>query len=105
MDPLQVVAEPRRRAILRLVWDRELAAGDIAAQLPVSFAAVSQHLGVLRSASLVTVRAEGKRRLYRANHDTLAPFADILRAVWGADLDRLKAAAEADDAARAEGKR
>lgn len=100
MDRLRVVAEPRRRAILRLVWDRELAAGEIAAQLPVSFAAVSQHLGVLRAASMVTVRAEGKRRLYRANHDALAPFADMLRAVWGADLDRLAAAAEADAAAR-----
>lgn len=93
-----MVAEPRRRAILRLVWDRELAAGEIASQLPVSFAAVSQHLGVLRAASLVSVRTEGKRRLYRADRDALAPFADMLRALWNTDLDRLAAAAEAADA-------
>lgn len=97
MDPLQLVAEPRRREILRLVWDRELAASEIAAQLPVSFGAVSQHLGRLRAASLLTMRSEGRRRLYRANREALAPFAGMLQAMWSSDLDRLAAAAEAEE--------
>lgn len=92
-----MLAEPRRRAILRLVWDRELAAGEVAAAFPVSFSAVSQHLAALRSAGLVTVRAEGRRRMYRADRDALAPFADLLVSMWRTDLDSLAAAAEATE--------
>ena len=44
VDAITVIAAPRRREILRLIWDRELSAGDIAAALPVTFGAVSQHL-------------------------------------------------------------
>lgn len=97
MDALGLLAEPRRRAILRLVWDRELAAGEVAAAFPVSFSAVSQHLAALRSAGLVTVRAEGRRRMYRADRDALAPFADLLVSMWRTDLDSLAAAAEATE--------
>jgi DNA-binding transcriptional ArsR family regulator len=55
-DALALVAEPRRAQILRLVWFGERSAGDIAAELPVTFGAVSQHLRVLREARLVAVR-------------------------------------------------
>lgn len=89
MDALQVVAEPRRRAILRLVWDRELAAGDIAARFDVSFAAVSQHLGVLREAGLVSVRRDGRARFYRADRKALGPLHATLEKMWGDSLDRL----------------
>ena len=54
MDTIQVIAEPRRREILSLIWDDELAAGDIADRFDVTFGAVSQHLRVLREAGLVT---------------------------------------------------
>jgi DNA-binding transcriptional ArsR family regulator len=65
-DALRAVADPTRRAILRLVRGRELAAGDIATHFPsMSRPAVSQHLRVLADAGLVTVRPEGNRRLYR----------------------------------------
>ena len=47
MDALQVVGDPRRREILRLVWDRELGAGEIAGRFPVTFGAVSQHLSLI----------------------------------------------------------
>lgn len=67
MDPLQVIAEPSRRRILGLVWDRELSASEIADQFDSTFGAVSQHLGVLRDARLITMRREGNRRYYRAN--------------------------------------
>ena len=95
MDSLQVVAEPRRRAILRLVWDEEVAAGEIAARFDVSFAAVSQHLGVLRQAGLVTVRREGTRRLYRADRAALGRLGQLLEQLWSSQLDELTALAEA----------
>lgn len=84
-----MVAEPRRRAILQLVWSRELAAGDIAAHFDVSFPAVSQHLGVLRDAGFVSVRRDGRARLYRADRKALGPLRPILEKMWNEKLDRL----------------
>jgi DNA-binding transcriptional ArsR family regulator len=89
VDGLQVVAEPRRRAILQLVWSRELAAGDIAAHFDVSFPAVSQHLGVLRDAGFVSVRREGRTRLYRADRKALGPLRPMLEKMWNEKLDLL----------------
>lgn len=96
-DTLQVIAEPRRREILRLVWDEELAAGEIAARFDVTWPAVSQHLRVLRDHGLVMHRREGTRRLYRADRDALAPFAEMLRRMWERDLDRLAELAEDEE--------
>ena len=65
---LKALAEPRRRAILRLVWSQELPATAIAEHFPdVTRPAISQHLTVLKEADLVTERRDGTRRLYRAN--------------------------------------
>ena len=89
LDGLQVVAEPRRREILQLVWKRELAAGDIAAHFDVSFPAVSQHLGVLRDAGFVSVRRDGRMRLYSADRKALGPFRPMLEKMWNEKLDRL----------------
>lgn len=97
MDALQVIAEPRRREILRLVWDAELRAGDIAARFDVSFAAVSQHLGVLRGAKLVSVRREGRERFYRADRTALGALRPVLEQMWGRSLDRLAELAEAEE--------
>jgi DNA-binding transcriptional ArsR family regulator len=96
MDALQVIGEPRRRAILRLVWDRERSAGEIATEMPVTFGAVSQHLRVLREAGFVTVRRAGNRRFYRADRAALGPLGRALEAMWSTSLDRLAAAVEAD---------
>jgi DNA-binding transcriptional ArsR family regulator len=80
MDPLQVIAEPNRRRILGLVWDRELSASEIAEQFESTFGAVSQHLTVLRDARLVSVRKQGNRRFYRANREALeAMWRETLR--------------------------
>ena len=98
MDALQVIAEPRRRQILALVWDRELPATDIAAQFDITFGAVSQHLAVLRQAEFVTVRKEGNRRLYRADQEALGPFKEVLETMWGGTLKDL-----ADEIEAAEG--
>ena len=97
MDALQVVAEPRRREILRLVWDRELAAGEIARRFDVSFPAVSQHLGVLRDAGFVNIRRDGRTRLYRADRKALGPLRPMLEKMWTRSLDRLAELVEAEE--------
>jgi DNA-binding transcriptional ArsR family regulator len=94
VDALQVVAEPRRRAILRLVWDQELPAGDIAARFEVTFPAVSQHLRVLRDAGLVSVRRDGRTRLYKTDRKALGPLRPMLEKMWNDNLDRLVALIE-----------
>jgi len=94
---LDAVASPRRRAILRLVWDRELTAGDIAAHLAdISWPAVSQNLRVLCDAGLLSQRKAGHFRLYQANRDAVGPLEPFLRAMWAADLDRLREVVERD---------
>jgi DNA-binding transcriptional ArsR family regulator len=94
---LDVVAEPRRREILRLVWDRELSSGEVAAGIPdITWAAVSQHLGVLRAAGVITERRAGTRRYYRADRKALGPLKRVLRDMWEADLGRLAREAEAE---------
>ena len=97
VDAITVIAAPRRREILRLIWDRELSAGDIAAALPVTFGAVSQHLSVLRDAGIVDVRQEGTYRFYRANQERIGPLAAVLEAYWSDVLDRLAAEAEREE--------
>jgi DNA-binding transcriptional ArsR family regulator len=95
-ETLEAISSPRRREILRLVWSRELAAGEIAAHFDVSWPAVSQNLGVLRRAGLVTERRDGRRRLYRAEPKALGPLAAALREMWRADLRELKREVERD---------
>ena len=96
MDALQVIAEPRRREILALVWNQEMAAGDIAARFDITFGAVSQHLTVLRDKGFVTVRRDGNRRLYRADKGGLGPLREVLEGMWAITLDGLAAAIETD---------
>jgi DNA-binding transcriptional ArsR family regulator len=94
MDALQLVAEPRRQEILRLVWRDELPVGELVDRLDLSYAGVSQHLALLREAGFVTVRRDGKRRLYRADHDRLGPLKQFLESFWAGQLDRLATLAE-----------
>jgi DNA-binding transcriptional ArsR family regulator len=94
---LEAIAEPRRRAILRLVRDEELPAGEIAAQFEVTRPAVSQHLRVLRQAGLLSERREGTRRLYRARPEALAELRSFLEEFWDTRLERLKAEAELEE--------
>jgi len=91
---IQALSEPHRREILRLVRDRELAAGEIAARFDVTRPAISQHLTVLKNAGLVNERRAGTRRLYRARPEGLAELRSFLDGFWEESLDRLKAAAE-----------
>src|SRR5262245_60515951 len=95
MDAVKVIAEPRRRELLRLCWRDECTASDLAASFDVTFGAVSQHLKVLRDAGLVTVRRDGTRRYYRANRTALGPLAAYLESMWESQMDALSALAEA----------
>jgi DNA-binding transcriptional ArsR family regulator len=108
-EALRAIAEPRRRAILRLVADDELPAGLIAAAFEVSRTAVSQHLTVLKKAGLLTERCEGTRRLYRARPEGLDGLRLFLNDMWASSLETARAIVEAergigadDDAARDE---
>ncbi len=94
MDGLQVIAEPRRREILAMIWSDEMSAGDIANRFDISFGAISQHLGVLRKAGFVEVRATGRQRFYRADRDALGPLQTVLEAMWDETLAQLAAAVE-----------
>jgi DNA-binding transcriptional ArsR family regulator len=88
---LAAVASPRRREILRLVWDDELAAGDIHRALPdVTFGAISLQLKTLAAAGLVTARHEGRQRFYRARREAVGPVGRMLENMWGDALWKLK---------------
>jgi DNA-binding transcriptional ArsR family regulator len=93
---LRALAEPRRRAILRLVSDEEMAAGQIAAAFDVTRTAVSQHLTVLKQAGLLTERRDGTRRLYRARPEGLAGLRRFLDDMWASSLDDARRLVEAE---------
>lgn len=89
------LADRTRRGLLRMVRDREVSAGELAAAFPrISRPAVSQHLRVLHQAELVVVRPDGSRRLYRANTEALAPVSTFVDDMWSNRLPQLKQAAE-----------
>jgi DNA-binding transcriptional ArsR family regulator len=96
VEPLQVIAAPRRLRILELVWDRELSAGDIAAEFDVSWSAISQHLTVLRAAGFLVERRAGTSRIYHADKAALGSLRAVVEDHWRRSLDRLKDLAEAE---------
>lgn len=98
---LTAVASPRRREILRLVWTRERAAGDIHAAMPdVSFGAVSLQLRALTEAGLLECRRDHRHRYYKANREALGPVGAELERMWDDALWRLKLQAELEETRR-----
>ncbi len=98
---LAVLASPRRREILRLVWDRELTAGAIHRAMPdVTFGAVSLQLRALVENGLLEARAESRHRYYRARREALAEVAGLLEQMWNDALWRLKLEAELEHSRR-----
>ena len=89
-EALRALADPGRRRILTLVRSEERTAGEIAAELPVTWPAVSQHLRVLKGAGLITERREGTRRYYRARPEGLADVRAFLEEFWDEKLQSLK---------------
>ena len=98
---LTALASPRRREILRIVWEEEHTAGAIHQAMPdVTFGAVSLQLRSLVEAGLLASRAEQTRRYYKARRDVLAPVAEMLEHMWGDALWHLKLAAELEQTRR-----
>jgi DNA-binding transcriptional ArsR family regulator len=81
-DGWSVLADATRRAVVSRLAEGPQAVGQLAAGLPVSRSAVSQHLKVLKDAGLVSERAVGTRRLYRLNPAAVAALRDQLDTFW-----------------------
>jgi DNA-binding transcriptional ArsR family regulator len=91
-DVYQAIADPRRREILELLGTDEQPVQAIVDRFDVSFAAISQHLRVLREAGLVARRRDGRSQLYRATPSALEEVHDWTaqyRAFWRGRLKRL----------------
>jgi DNA-binding transcriptional ArsR family regulator len=82
-DPFEALGDATRRAIVEGLRDGERTVGDLAADLPVSRPAVSQHLGVLKAAGLVLERPQGTRRYYRLDPIGLVRLQGRLDMMWG----------------------
>ena len=95
-DVIAALADPTRREVFERLRGGPLAVGEIAAALPVSRPAVSQHLRVLKEAGLVTERKDGTRRLYRVDPTGVAALRDYFDGFWTDALAAFKAAAEAE---------
>lgn len=93
---IAALADPTRREVFERLRGGPLAVGEIAAALPVSRPAVSQHLRVLKEAGLVTERKDGTRRLYRVDPTGVAALRDYFDGFWTDALAAFKEAAEAE---------
>ena len=91
---LDALGNPTRRAIVRALAHGPLPVGAIAAQLPVSRPAVSQHLRVLEEAHLVSHRAQGRQNVYELDRSGFVAARAWLDAFWTEALDRFAALAE-----------
>jgi DNA-binding transcriptional ArsR family regulator len=96
-DAFNAVAEPRRREILNYLALEEQSVGDIVERLGLEQPSVSKHLRVLRDVGLVQVRRDGRRMLYRVNHEAIRPLHEWTKTFerfWHHQLSRVKELAE-----------
>jgi DNA-binding transcriptional ArsR family regulator len=90
MDGWMALADPTRRTIFEMVVARPYAVGELAARLPATRPAVSQHLKLLKAAGLVHVDAKGTRRIYRVDRNGLAELRAQLDRFWNQALTNFK---------------
>jgi DNA-binding transcriptional ArsR family regulator len=90
---LDALGDATRRQIFESLKAGPRSVGELAAGLPVSRPAVSQHLRVLKAAGLVTDRKDGTRRVYRIEPDGLAGLRDYFDGFWSEALERFREAA------------
>jgi DNA-binding transcriptional ArsR family regulator len=95
VDGWSALADDTRHAIVSRLAEGPLPVGQLAAELPVTRSAVSQHLKILKDAGLVEDVAAGTRRIYRLNPAALAALRDQLDTYWQRALTRYTEAAEA----------
>ena len=88
------LADPTRRRVFERLAKKSLSVGELAAKLPVSRPAVSQHLKILKEAGLVTDMADGARRVYRVDPRGIEAMKNYLDRFWDRALAAFKAAAE-----------
>jgi DNA-binding transcriptional ArsR family regulator len=91
---ITALADPTRRSFFERLRHGPRAVGQLAAGLPVSRPAVSQHLRVLKEAGLVTERRDGTRRLYRIEPAGLQELREYFERFWDEALEAFKEAAE-----------
>ena len=88
------LGDPTRLQVFALISRAPLSVAEVAAQLPVSRPAVSQHLKVLADAGLVSLETVGTRNLYRPDTDAMASLRDFIDGLWDVGLSRFKLQAE-----------
>jgi DNA-binding transcriptional ArsR family regulator len=91
------LSDPTRRTVFEHIADHPQSVGALAAQLPVSRPAVSQHLKALKDAGLVTDEARGTSRIYRVDPQGLGPLRRWLDEQWDRSLANFKRLAEQED--------
>jgi DNA-binding transcriptional ArsR family regulator len=97
---MNALGDPTRRSIFERLARRPMAVGELASGLPVSRPAVSQHLRVLKSAGLVTERADGTRRVYRIDPNGVGALRAYFEGFWDQALAAFKAEAEQTERSR-----
>ncbi len=88
---LDALGDPTRRTLLGMIRDNARSVGELAAALPVSQPAVSQHLRILREAGLVQSVPEGRRRIYHVRVEGFEPLRLYLASFWGQALGAFQA--------------
>ena len=91
---LSALADPTRRAILEILAEKPRPVGEVAARLPITRPAVSQHLRVLREAGLVRDQQRGTRRIYRVEPQGLSELRAYVERFWQEALESFRQAAE-----------
>ena len=94
----EALAVPTRRTVFERLKAGPLSVGELAAGLPVSRPAVSQHLKILKEAGLVSEQREGVKRIYRVNAEGLREMRDYFDRFWDDALDAYKRSLEMKDA-------
>jgi DNA-binding transcriptional ArsR family regulator len=89
-NALAALADPTRRGLFERLRAGPASVGDLAAELPVSRPAVSQHLKALKLAGLVTDRPDGARRVYYIDPDGLGELRRWLDQFWDDALESFK---------------
>jgi DNA-binding transcriptional ArsR family regulator len=97
-DVFNAIAEPRRRAIFELLCEAERAVNEVVLELGIDQPSVSKHLRVLREVDLVSMRRDGRQRIYRGNAEPLRSVHEWVRTfeqLWNRQLDAIQEKAEA----------
>ena len=97
LEPFQVLADPTRRRLVEALREGERSVGELVGLMDIGQPGVSRQLAILQDAAFVTVRPDGRRRLYSLRPDRFREISEWVatyRAIWEPRLDRLAAEVE-----------